>query len=76
MLIDEPVSQQSCPITAKSLRVAILIFMLMFVYIVLLLMVQVQAFDVVITSGGVGPTHDDITIYAVASGEHHIQHYY
>eukprot|EP00953_Heterococcus_sp_UTEX-ZZ885_P036944 19016-Heterococcus_DN1.PRE.1 len=28
---------------------------------------QVQAFDVVITSGGVGPTHDDITIYAVAS---------
>jgi molybdopterin-biosynthesis enzyme MoeA-like protein len=42
----------------------------------MLMMMQVQAFDVVITSGGVGPTHDDITIYAVASGEHHIQHYY
>lgn len=27
---------------------------------------QVQQFDVVITSGGVGPTHDDITIFAVA----------
>ncbi|CAM9394502.1 unnamed protein product [Pylaiella littoralis] len=27
---------------------------------------QVQEFDVVITSGGVGPTHDDITIYSVA----------
>lgn len=25
-----------------------------------------QDFDVVITSGGVGPTHDDITIYSVA----------
>lgn len=27
---------------------------------------QVQEFDVVITSGGVGPTHDDITINSVA----------
>lgn len=27
---------------------------------------QVQEFDVVITSGGVGPTHDDITIFSVA----------
>ncbi|CAM9096616.1 unnamed protein product, partial [Phaeothamnion confervicola] len=28
---------------------------------------QVQLFDVVITSGGVGPTHDDVTIRAVAA---------
>eukprot|EP00752_Nemacystus_decipiens_P013632 g12085.t2 len=27
---------------------------------------QVQEFDLVITSGGVGPTHDDITIFSVA----------
>jgi molybdenum cofactor synthesis domain-containing protein len=28
---------------------------------------QTQAFDVVFTSGGVGPTHDDVTIDAIAA---------
>jgi len=27
---------------------------------------QSQQFDIVITSGGVGPTHDDVTIKSVA----------
>jgi molybdopterin-biosynthesis enzyme MoeA-like protein len=42
--------------------------LLLVTVLLLLLPMQVQAFDVVITSGGVGPTHDDVTIYAVASG--------